>query len=64
MIDYFEKEIGLTVHSSSQEFQFNERSFFIGHGDGLGPNDKGYKRMKKSLQIAFSNGAIAGYIPI
>ena len=22
-------------------------SFFIGHGDGLGPEDKGYKRMKK-----------------
>ena len=53
MIDYFEKEIGLTVHSSSQEFQFNERSFFIGHGDGLGPNDKGYKRMKKVFTNRF-----------
>jgi UDP-2,3-diacylglucosamine hydrolase len=29
------------------EFAFNGKSFLIGHGDGLGPGDKGYKRMKK-----------------
>ncbi|MCB0376108.1 MAG: UDP-2,3-diacylglucosamine diphosphatase, partial [Sinomicrobium sp.] len=28
-------------------FRFNEKTFLIGHGDGLGPGDKGYKRMKK-----------------
>ena len=30
-----------------------ESLFFIGHGDGLGPNDKGYKRMKKIFKFPF-----------
>jgi len=35
------------VYHKPKEFTFNDTKFFIGHGDGLGPNDKGYKRMKK-----------------
>ena len=53
MLDYLEKEIGIRVHYSPQEFTFNGKSFFIGHGDGLGPNDKGYKRMKKVFKNSF-----------
>ena len=47
MKDYFEKELGIPVFHQPQEFNFNDKSFFLGHGDGLGPGDKGYKRMKK-----------------
>ena len=47
MRDYLEKEIGLTLFRDRQEFQINQKKFFIAHGDGLGPGDKGYKRMKK-----------------
>ena len=47
MKDYFEKELNIPVYHNPQEFTFNDTSFFIGHGDGLGPGDKGYKRMKK-----------------
>ena len=47
MVDYFEKELGIPVYQRPQEFILENSSFFIGHGDGLGPNDKGYKRMKK-----------------
>ena len=53
MLDYLEKEIGITVHHSPAEFTFNNKSFFIGHGDGLGPNDKGFKRMKKVFTNSF-----------
>ena len=53
MLDYLEKEIGITVHHSPAEFTFNDNSFFIGHGDGLGPNDKGFKRMKKVFTNSF-----------
>ncbi|MGB1448939.1 MAG: UDP-2,3-diacylglucosamine diphosphatase [Flavobacteriaceae bacterium] len=53
MIDYLEKEVGITVHHSPQEFTFNAQHFFIGHGDGLGPNDKGFKRMKKVFTSPF-----------
>jgi UDP-2,3-diacylglucosamine hydrolase len=47
MHDYFEKELNITVYYKPEEFSFNNKTFFIGHGDGLGPHDKGYKRMKK-----------------
>src|SRR5690606_503258 len=30
-----------------QEFIFNEKKFLVGHGDGLGPGDSGYKALKK-----------------
>ncbi len=47
MNDYFEKELNIPVFHAPQEFLINNKKFLIGHGDGLGPGDKGYKRMKK-----------------
>ena len=47
MNGYFEEELNIPVFHKPQQFTFNNTSFFIGHGDGLGPGDKGYKRMKK-----------------
>jgi UDP-2,3-diacylglucosamine hydrolase len=47
MHDYFEKELNIPVYHAPQEFSINNKKFLIGHGDGLGPGDKGYKRMKK-----------------
>jgi len=41
------------VHYQPKEFSYNKKTFFIGHGDGLGPNDKGYKRMKKVFTSRF-----------
>ncbi|NRD22282.1 UDP-2,3-diacylglucosamine diphosphatase [Winogradskyella litoriviva] len=53
MKDYFKTELGIPVYHKSQEFTVNDTSFFIGHGDGLGPKDKGYKRMKKVFTNPF-----------
>lgn len=47
MNGYFEEELHIPVYHNPQEFTFNEKTFLIGHGDGLGPGDKGFKRMKK-----------------
>jgi len=47
MSDYFETELGIKVYYDPTVFTFNEKTFYIAHGDGLGPGDKGYKRMKK-----------------
>lgn len=47
MNGYFEEELNIPVYHKPKEFIFNNTTFFIGHGDGLGPDDKGYKRMKK-----------------
>ena len=47
MGDYFQKELNIPVYHDNQEFTFNGKTFLIGHGDGKGPGDMGYKRMKK-----------------
>ena len=53
MHGYFEEELNIPVYHKPEEFTFNNKTFFIGHGDGLGPGDKGYKRMKKVFQNSF-----------
>ncbi|MBV7269025.1 UDP-2,3-diacylglucosamine diphosphatase [Winogradskyella luteola] len=61
MNGYFEEELGIPVYHKPQEFTFSfgastmlsHHTFFIGHGDGLGPGDKGYKRMKRVLTSPF-----------
>jgi UDP-2,3-diacylglucosamine hydrolase len=53
MRDYFETELNIPVFYKPQEFTINNKLFFIGHGDGLGPGDKGYKRMKKVFTFPF-----------
>jgi UDP-2,3-diacylglucosamine hydrolase len=53
MRDYFEKELNIPVFHAPQEFLINNKKFLIGHGDGLGPEDKGYKRMKKVFTFPF-----------
>lgn len=47
MEDYFQKELNIQVFRDNQEFTFADKTFLIGHGDGKGPGDMGYKRMKK-----------------
>ena len=54
MHDYFEKELNIPVYHRPKKFTFNNKVFLIGHGDGLGPGDKGYKRMKKVFTNPFS----------
>ena len=54
MDDYFEKELDIPVYHKPKEFSFGNKLFLIGHGDGLGPGDKGYKRMKKLFTNPFS----------
>jgi UDP-2,3-diacylglucosamine hydrolase len=54
MNGYFEEELNIPVYHEPKEFEINGKTFFIGHGDGLGPNDKGYKRMKKVFTHPFS----------
>lgn len=54
MYDYFEKELNIPVYHKPKHFTICEKDFFIGHGDGLGPGDKGYKRMKRVFTNPFS----------
>jgi len=47
MDGYFEKELGIKVYHHATTFQYNDKKFFVGHGDGLGPGDHKYKFLKK-----------------
>ncbi len=62
MKDYFQKELNTAVYFEPAEFIFSEKKFLIGHGDGLGPGDKGYKFIKKIFRNSFSQ-LIFGALP-
>ena len=47
MQDYLSKELNAKLYFEPQTFNIQNKQFLIGHGDGLGPGDKGYKRLKK-----------------
>jgi UDP-2,3-diacylglucosamine hydrolase len=47
MNGYFEKELNIKVYSQPIAFTRNNLELLIGHGDGLGPGDEGYKFIKK-----------------
>ena len=47
VFDYLPKEIGLQIHRAPIQKEYNGKKFFLGHGDGLGPGDFGYKFIKK-----------------
>ncbi|HNS11601.1 MAG TPA: UDP-2,3-diacylglucosamine diphosphatase [Bacteroidia bacterium] len=47
IFDYLEKELNVKVYRAPIEANYNNKSFYIGHGDGLGPGDHGYKFIKR-----------------
>ena len=47
------KECGVTLHTSILETTINGKSFLIGHGDGLDPNDKGYLFLRNAFHNRF-----------
>jgi len=55
LVDYFQKELNLAVYNKPKVFTINDKKFFVGHGDGLGPGDKSFKIMKKIFKNPFFN---------
>jgi UDP-2,3-diacylglucosamine hydrolase len=47
MFGYLESELGVKVHHHPIRFEASGKHFLVGHGDGIGPGDHGYKWMKK-----------------
>jgi UDP-2,3-diacylglucosamine hydrolase len=47
MKGYFEQELNIPVYFEPKTFEWNGKQFYIGHGDGLGPDDHGYKMLKR-----------------
>ncbi len=47
MFRYFEDELGIPIYRQPITRILKGKTFFIGHGDGLGPGDYSYKLLKK-----------------
>jgi UDP-2,3-diacylglucosamine hydrolase len=65
MRDYFQKELSIPVFFEPRTYLLNGRKFLIGHGDGLGPGDHGYKFLKKIFRnpiCQFLFGVIPPYL--
>jgi UDP-2,3-diacylglucosamine hydrolase len=54
MNDYLQQELNMMVYFKPQVFELNGKKLLIGHGDGLGPGDHGYKFMKKIFRSPVS----------
>lgn len=46
MNDYFNEELNVHIYHKPIERTYNGKNFYIGHGDGLGPGDRGYKFLR------------------
>ena len=46
MFNYFPEEFGIPVYRKPVQLEFGGKTFFLGHGDGLGPGDWSYKVIK------------------
>ena len=63
IFDYLPKELGIQLHRKPIERTFNGKTFYIGHGDGLGPGDYGYKFIKKVFENRLCQWAFARLHP-
>lgn len=63
MFDYFEQELGVKIFREPVYRVYNDKKFVIGHGDGLGPGDRGYKFIKKVFAARWSQWMFARLHP-
>ncbi len=63
IFDYIPLELGVELHKSEITRVYNGVKFFIGHGDGLGPGDRGYKFIKKVFRSKISQWCFARLHP-
>lgn len=63
MFRYFEEELGIPTYREPIIRELNGKTFFIGHGDGLGPGDHGYKLLKKVFSNRICQRLFSGIHP-
>jgi UDP-2,3-diacylglucosamine hydrolase len=52
--DYLTKELNIELHRDPEIRKFGNKTFYLAHGDGLGPGDHGYKFIKKVFACRFN----------
>ena len=63
MQDYFQKELGIKLHANEYCFEKKGKSFYVAHGDGLGPGDYKYKFLKRVFRNPLCQWAFARIHP-
>jgi UDP-2,3-diacylglucosamine hydrolase len=63
VFDYFEKELGMRIHSNEYTFEHAGKKFYLHHGDGLGPGDYKYKFLKQFFRSALCQWLFARLHP-
>jgi UDP-2,3-diacylglucosamine hydrolase len=63
IFDYLPKELGINIYREPIIREFYGKKFLIGHGDGLGPGDRGYKFIKKVFENKFCQWCFARLHP-
>lgn len=63
VFQYFEEELGIPTYRAPIEREIGGKKFLIGHGDGLGPGDHGYKFLKKVFSNKLSQWVFARLHP-
>lgn len=53
MYGYFKDEIGADIHHEPLKTSINGKSFYIAHGDGLGPGDIFFKLLRRAFRSPF-----------
>lgn len=63
MFDYLEKEIGAVMYSEPTAMELEGKRFLLGHGDGMGNQDKSYNFLKWVFRNRFNQWLFAGIHP-
>ncbi|MEP2024681.1 MAG: UDP-2,3-diacylglucosamine diphosphatase [Reichenbachiella sp.] len=51
--NYLSKEIGIKIYHEPQSYQMGPHTFYLAHGDGLGPGDKKFRFYKSIFKNSF-----------
>ena len=63
LFDYLEKEMGVIMHSKPETMLIDGKKFLIGHGDGMGNQDKSYLLLKRVFRSRLNQWLFAGVHP-
>jgi UDP-2,3-diacylglucosamine hydrolase len=64
MRDYFQHELNIDLHYEPVQYERQGKKLLVGHGDGLGPGDHGYKRLKKVFRNPVSKWLFGIFPPV
>lgn len=63
LFDYLEKEMGVVMHNEPETMEIDGKLFLLGHGDGMGNQDRSYNLLKRVFRGPLNQWLFAGVHP-